>query len=137
MKLGTRAALSALGILLSGGVFFTAVSCNNSSASGGTTCTQTITIDEFAFSPLNLNVKPGETVCVSNDDATAHTVTSESAPDAFDDDGRFDSGLLNAGEDGFIVIPDNAGVGDVIPYYCDVHLGTMVPPNGTVTVVAP
>ncbi|HSA59309.1 MAG TPA: plastocyanin/azurin family copper-binding protein [bacterium] len=137
MTSGTRAVLTAVGILLAGGVFFTAVSCNNSTASGGTACTQTITIDDFVFSPLNLSAKPGETVCVVNNDTSAHTVTSESAPDAFDDDGRFDSGLLNAGDDGSITVPATADAGEVIPYYCDVHLGAMVPPNGSITVSAP
>lgn len=125
------------GILAAGALFFPAVSCSNSSASGGSACTQTISIDGFVFSPANLSARPGETICVVNNDTSAHTITSESEPDAFDDDGRFDSGILSAGEDGFFTIPENAAAGDVIPYYCDVHLGAMVPPNGSITVIAP
>ncbi len=136
MKSVTRATVTAVLILLTGSVFFAAVSCNNSIA-GAANCTQTITIDAFAFSPITLSAKPGETVCVVNNDSSAHTVTSESALDAFDDDGRFDSGLITAGGNGSITIPVATAVGDVIPFYCDVHLGMMVPPNGSITVVAP
>jgi plastocyanin len=123
-------------MVLSAGVLFFAASCNNTT-SNGTTCGQTIVIDGFVFTPLELDAEPGETICVINRDAEAHTVTSESAPNAFDDDGRFDSGVLNQDEEGTITIPDNATPGDEIPYYCDVHLGTMDTPNGTITVVAP
>lgn len=46
----------------------------------------TITISNFMFMPMNLTVAPGTKVTVTNQDATAHTLTSTANPHAFTTD---------------------------------------------------
>lgn len=87
-----------------------------------------ISIRDFAFSPEELDVAPGEVVTVENLDATPHSVTSQAA------DGRFvpgsvagvafDTGVFGRGTASFVV-PEGAPRGTVVPYYCSVHLGMM------------
>jgi len=48
-----------------------------------------VTIKNFAFSPAQVTVKAGSTVRWTNQDSTAHTITS--------DDGKFNSGNLSTG----------------------------------------
>ena len=47
-------------------------------------------ITEYAFTPQQLNVAPGTTVCWRNQGTIAHTATS--------DTGAFDSGMLDPGQ---------------------------------------
>jgi plastocyanin len=139
----TRAIVIAAGILLAGGLFWSSISCNNNTTGGGGTTggtggvQQTITIDSFIFSPVTLSAKPGEVIKVVNNDTTTHTVTSESALNAFDDNGDFDSNDLNGGQEGSIVIPSDATVGGSLFFYCEIHKADMDTPNGTITIVAP
>src|SRR5262245_12761325 len=49
-----------------------------------------VTISDFAFTPQNVNVAPGTTVCWQNNGPSAHTVTS--------DTGLFGSEMLNPGQ---------------------------------------
>ena len=136
-----RVGATVAGILLAGSLFWTAVSCNNNTTggggTGGTTGGQTITIDAFTFSSTELNAKPGEVIKVVNNDSTTHTVTSESALNAFDDNGDFDTNDLNAGQQSSITIPATATPGDQFFWYCAIHESMMTTPNGTITVVAP
>jgi hypothetical protein len=44
----------------------------------------------------------------------------------------FDTGAFTGTRS--FTIPSNAPNGTVIPFYCTVHLGMMVPPNGAITV---
>lgn len=95
-----------------------------------------IRIANDTFSPLDLQVPPGATVTVYNDDDQMHTVTSQDAPFDFTPgdvgDVFFDTGPF-VGQRSF-TISDDAEEGTVIPYYCAVHLGAMATPNGTITI---
>lgn len=139
----SRSIVTVAGMLAAGGFFLSAVSCNNNTTSGGGTtggtggAQQTIAVNGFTFAPVTLSAKPGEVIKVVNNDTTTHTVTSESAPNAFDDNGDFDTNDLNGGQEGSITIPADAVVGNDLFYYCDVHKSDMDTPNGTIHVVAP
>jgi plastocyanin len=80
-----------------------------------------VTIQNFGFSPANLEVKTGTTVTWTNYDRAPHTVT-------FRDSSLKSSDVLNQG-DTFSYTFTQAGV---YTYYCDLHQ-TMV---GQVTVTA-
>jgi plastocyanin len=139
----SHALVTVAGILLAGGLFWSSMSCNNSTSGGGGTtggtggAQQTIEINGFLFAPVTLSAKPGEVIKVVNNDTSTHTVTSESAPNAFDDNGDFDTNDLNGGQEGSITIPSDATVGVDLFYYCDVHKSDMDTPNGTIHVIAP
>ena len=96
-----------------------------------------LTIQNFAYSPANLGVTPGQTVRVRNLDTMAHSVTSQSAPGQFTPGAvagvSFDTGAFT-GERTF-VIPASAPPGTLIPYYCIPHPGQMAN-TGVITVRA-
>ena len=71
--------------------------------------TETVDIENFAFSPDVVEVLEGTTVTWTNLDADSHTVTA--------DDGAFDSGLLAQGES-FSYTFDTLGT---FPYHCTPH----------------
>jgi plastocyanin len=110
-------------------------STGGTTGTGGTGTTYTITIQNFAYSPSNLDVPPGATVTVVNRDSVAHSVTSESALGNFTPGGvngvSFDTGNFAAGTRSF-TIPPSAPMGTVVPYYCVPHTSGM--PQGTVTI---
>jgi plastocyanin len=85
---------------------------NNSSSSskggGGATGTK-ITIKDFAYSPDPLNAKVGDTITVTNDDGTAHTLTA--------DDNSVTTAELGGGESGTVTLK-KAGT---LAYHCDIH----------------
>ena len=87
-----------------------------------------ITIQNLAFSPANLAVRPGQTVRVRNLDAMEHSVTSQSNPGDFTPGAvggvSFDTGNFGTGERTF-VIPSSAAVGTLISYFCRTHPGSM------------
>lgn len=97
-----------------------------------------VSITNMRFSPLNLDVPPGATVTVLNDDGMAHSVTSETAPGNYTPGAvagvAFDTGQFT-GRKSF-AIPAGAPEGTVIPYYCSVHMATMGTPTGTITIRA-
>ena len=103
---------------------------------GSPAAAPTITIQNFAYSPSNLTVAPGDTVTVVNQDTVAHTATSESATGNFTPGAvngvQFDTGTINAGASGSFTIPASAPMGTVVPYYCALHLQGMG--QGTVTI---
>ena len=68
-----------------------------------------ITIKNFRYSPDPIVVKAGDTIAVTNDDGTAHTLTA--------DDGRFDTGNLAGGAEKTITV---AAPG-TYAYHCDIH----------------
>ena len=84
-----------------------------------------VTIQSFAYTPLNFTVAPGATVTVQNNDSVPHSLTSESAMDNFTLGGvngvMFDTGIILAGGNATITIPANAPSGTVIPFFCKVH----------------
>lgn len=78
---------------------------------GGTDEASNVAIVDFAFSPADLTVAPGDEVTVSNRDSAPHTYTS--------DDGGFDTGSLAADSgEGSITAPSEPGSYDVI---CTIH----------------
>ncbi len=109
---------------------------SSSSSSRPTTPGFYIVISGMAFSPLNLHVPPGGTVTVLNDDSTAHSVTSESAPNAFTPGSvagiSFDTGPFTGNHS--FTLPADAKNGTAIPYYCTVHKSAMATPTGTITI---
>lgn len=69
-----------------------------------------ITIENFAFTPKTITVSAGTTVTWTNLDSADHTVTSESGDE-------LDSGLMSQG-DTYSKTFDSAGTYD---YYCTLH----------------
>ena len=76
------------------------------------------------YSPNNFSAKAGQTISFDNIDANFHTVTSGNA--ASGPDGKFDSGLLSAG-DKYTLTLDKPGEYD---YFCTIHTNMV----GTITV---
>ncbi len=75
------------------------------------------TNEEF-FAPDNVQASVGSVVTWKNDDTASHTVTSGTLQNNTPTpDGKFDSGILNAG-DSFRFVFDKAGD---YPYYCSIH----------------
>jgi plastocyanin len=72
--------------------------------------TNAVTIDNFAFSPATITVKPGTRVTVANHDSTAHTATS-------DDGSSFDTGDIDPGSSKTITL-SKAGT---FAYHCNIH----------------
>ena len=103
----------------------------------GSQVSNTITIQSFSFSPLNIGVAPGTTVTVKNNDSAPHTVTSEAKAENYVSGSvsgiSFDTGSFTT-PDKTITIPANAVPGTVIPYFCKVHTSGMTTKTGYVTV---
>jgi plastocyanin len=70
---------------------------------------QTITIQNFAFTPPAITVNVGTAITWTNKDSTPHKVTA--------DNGSFDSGILNQGES-FTFQFNTPGT---FPYICTIH----------------
>jgi len=70
------------------------------------------------YTPNTITVSAGETIVFDNVDPNYHTVTSVK-PGTIEHDGKFDSGLLNAGESYELTI-DEQGTYD---YFCSLHIG--------------
>lgn len=83
--------------------------------------TNSITIENFAYSPSSTTVKVGTTVTWTNKDSVAHTVTTSSGPE------KFDSGSLASGKT-FSFTFTKAGD---YKYFCSFHPSM---PSATVTV---
>ena len=79
-----------------------------------------IVIDNFAFSPMNLTVQPGQTVTVVNHDSVTHTLTATSG-------NAFDTGAITPGKSVTFKAPATAGS---YPYVCTIHAQM----QGTLTV---
>ncbi|MCU1603436.1 MAG: blue (type 1) copper domain protein, partial [Frankiales bacterium] len=77
-----------------------------------------IQIKGFAYSPATLKAKVGETITVTNEDSSVHTITAS--------DKSFDSGDLAKGK-AFTFTIKKAGSYD---YICDIHQYM----KGTITV---
>ena len=65
-----------------------------------------------AYSPNPASVTTGSTLTWNNIDDTPHTATA--------DDGSFDTGIINGGSSGSILIGASTGM-STIPYHCNVH----------------
>ena len=86
----------------------------------------------MTFTTSALTATSGATVTIINNDSQIHTITSESAPDAFDDTGDFDA-TVPALSSGLFTLP-SASAGEVFYFYCDIHEGMMLPSTGTITI---
>ncbi len=101
-----------------------------------------ITISGMRFSPQNLDVPPGATVTVINQDSSSigpHSATSESQQRSFTSGAvagiSFDTKPFT-GQTTF-TIPSTAAEGTVVPYFCTVHTSTMANnPDPTITIRA-
>ncbi|HYF62027.1 MAG TPA: plastocyanin/azurin family copper-binding protein, partial [Herpetosiphonaceae bacterium] len=78
-----------------------------------------VSIVDFAFSPQNLTVTIGTSVTWTNNGATAHTTTSDTA--------GWDSGSLGAGQ----TFNHTFAAAGTFPYHCTIHSGM----TGTITVI--
>ncbi|HEY9722042.1 MAG TPA: plastocyanin/azurin family copper-binding protein [Oscillatoriaceae cyanobacterium] len=87
---------------------------------GPAAMTQSVTIQNFAFSPANVTVMRGGTVTWTNQDSVGHSATSDTA-------GGFDTGVIAHGNTSPGVTFNTAGT---FTYHCSVHPSM----HGTVTV---
>lgn len=80
-----------------------------SSATPAKTSPNTVTISNFAFGPSTLTIAKGTAVTWQNNDAVAHTATSDA--------GKWDSGNIIPGASKSVTF-DSVGT---FPYHCAVH----------------
>lgn len=85
------------------------------------------------FTTTTLTVAATDAITVINNDSSAHTVTSESAEDAFDNSGDFDV-VVAGGGSAILTLPADAVGGDIFLFYCRLHTSAMSPATGTITV---
>jgi plastocyanin len=116
-----------VGVVLAAGLALCLASCSSGAPSGSSPSTSsgdgaatgnTIVIQNFAFSPKTLTVRPGTTVTVDNKDSVTHTLTSVS--------GVFNTMDVSAGSSAHFVAPSKAGT---YSYRCNIHqymTGTLV-----------
>lgn len=71
--------------------------------------THTVTISNFAFSPANLTISPGDRVIFVNQDGAPHTATA--------DGGGFDTGRLGRGQQAGLTFNAAGSFG----YFCAIH----------------
>lgn len=76
----------------------------------GTSGADSITIQNFAFSPTTLTVAPGATVTVTNKDRVSHTLTASR--------GEFNTGDIPAGQSKTLTAPNSPGT---YSYICSIH----------------
>lgn len=81
---------------------------------------QTVTIQDFSFTPASVTVNMGESVTWRNTGGDPHTATANA--------GAFDTGVLNPGQSKTIVF----GTAGTFDYHCAIHASM----RGTVTVLA-
>ena len=98
-----------------------------------------IIIEHFAYTPASIAVPPGATILVVNHDVEPHSVTSEAAPGLYEPGGvadvQFDTQPFQDGAGPrLLTIPADVPDGTVVPFYCTVHRGSMLPPDGNITV---
>ncbi|MEO6204441.1 MAG: cupredoxin domain-containing protein [Mycobacteriales bacterium] len=92
-----------------GGGSSDAGSKGGSTPAGGAVAGDAITIKDFLFKPMDLKVKVGQEITVTNEDRAPHTITA--------DDKSFDSGDLQMGKT-FTFKVDKAGT---YSYICSIH----------------
>jgi len=85
----------------------------------GATVTKTVSIVDFAFSPMTVTVRAGDTVTWTYVSAghTVHTTTSGQPPTG---NHIWDSGILNPGQS-FSHTFTAADAGKRFPYFCKIH----------------
>jgi plastocyanin len=90
----------------------------DSAANSGRRTATRVTISNFAYQPVKLTVVRGTKVTFTNNDQTAHTVTSTKS--------GFDSGTVNPGKRATITVSKPG----TYTYYCQFHAFM----HGTITV---
>jgi plastocyanin len=93
----------------------------NSGSANGTT--MKISIKNFQFYPATFSVAPGETIIVTNNDGSAHTLTALPGSNPL---GKFDSGNIAPGKSVTFTAPVRFGS---YAFYCAIHnymTGTLV-----------
>jgi plastocyanin len=90
------------------GLSVTAVSVAPGPRAGAQAAGATITIKDFQYDPADLAVKVGETITVTNNDVTPHTVTA--------DDGSFNADVPANGT-ATLTVPAAGS----FPYHCTYH----------------
>lgn len=131
MKTGLIIAIAVIAVLVIGGIYlFTTMGGNTGTGNGGSTGgtsggtgstggssgntgtpqTYNINIQNFAFSPVSLTVKKGDTVIWTNMDSTAHTVTSDSGSE-------LGSGTLSNGK----TYSHTFSTKGTYNYHCSIH----------------
>ncbi len=81
----------------------------NSTSTPAKTSPNTVTISNFAFGPSTLTIAKGTAVTWQNNDAVAHTATSDA--------GKWDTGNIISGGSKSVTF-DSVGT---FPYHCAVH----------------
>ena len=74
-----------------------------------------------AYNPNDVKVPLGNKVMWTNADTSPHTATSGKGADDPNSGKAFDTGIINGGEKSKQLDVNGAKVGDVIPYYCQIH----------------
>lgn len=109
--------------------------CNGDDFDGGALADAVaVQITSNTFVDDDIAAEPGQIVTFYNLDSIVHHILSESAEDAFDDSGDFDSGPIAAGSFGFINVPEDAQIGDTFFFYDGILTDAMATPNGVITV---
>jgi plastocyanin len=105
MRLVTKLTIGLVAIL---GLSFTAVGVASGPQAGAQAAGATITIQDFQYDPADLAVKAGDTVTVTNNDVTPHTVTAK--------DGSFNADVP-ANATATLTVPAAGS----FPYICTYH----------------
>jgi hypothetical protein len=82
--------------------------------------------------PSEIFVPSGGRISIINEDSNPHTITSQSAADAFDNSGTFDV-LVPSGGVANLTIPESPS-GTVYHFYCRFYLGALSPSGGSITI---
>jgi len=85
-------------------------SSGSTSATSSATGSSSITISNFMFEPMTLDVAPGATVKVTNDDSSTHTLTATG--------GQFDTGAIAQNQTKTFTAPSKPGQ---YHYICNIH----------------
>lgn len=113
--LGAAAVVALVVLAVSVGTASSGSSSSTTTASGGSGSVVKIVIKNFKFSPANPDVKPGETIAVTNEDSVTHTLTAGPSPK---DKGVFTTGDVGPGQTKMVNAPAKAGM---YPFYCTIH----------------
>jgi plastocyanin len=111
------------GVLIFSGALLLAA-CSSGGGGGGKAASSStgtaITISNYMFSPMNLTVKPGAKISVTNKDSVTHTLTATGS-------GGFNTGDITQNQTKTITAPMKPGS---YHYICNIHQYMM----GTITV---
>lgn len=113
-------------------LFLIFAACGQEDGTTSTTNHELVIGSGEIFETPDITAPSGAVVTILNHDGTPHTITSESAAGAFDNDGTFDV-LVPSSGDQVLTLPV-APSGTIYFYYCRFHQGGMTPTDGTITI---